>query len=118
MDTLNIEILEHDDRDAQGIEHARYYIFQDVAELFWPGEYDHDNHGATSKVKQALRDRGCGVTKRDGEVWWITPVGEVAFDSESGCFECHAPAREPVEYVRNLIIGIKGQLDDHRNALR
>lgn len=83
-----------------------FYVFEDVAERFWPGDFDHGNHDAEERIIEAMVARGCERVAMPYEPQspaCTTPAGVVGFDSESGMFECHAPTREPVEYVVGII---------------
>jgi hypothetical protein len=104
----------------EGAPDAMYYIFDDVAEIFWPGDWSHGNHDAESKVKDRLVARGSQILPdgtRSYLRWYVTPAGPVAFDSESGGFECHAPTEGPVAHVRDVIAEIEAELNEAREAL-
>jgi hypothetical protein len=103
-----------------------FYIFTDVAGLFWPDNYGKSNHDATERVQTKLIEKGCKVAKVMRVVWsttykyegFLTPHGYVGFDSEAGTFECHGAKREAVEFVAEVIDEMVAELDAHREALR
>lgn len=86
-----------------------FYVFEDVAELLWPGTFDHSNHSAEERITERMIAKGCTTTMQTftspqmAHTGYVTPAGVVAFDSESGMFECHSPERGPVEYVVSVI---------------
>lgn len=109
------DAIEHDKLEIQE-DDGMFYIFDDVSELFWPGDYDKGNHTAQERIIARMEDDGC--TRIVGYCDYLTPAGRVAFDSESGCFECHANMCEPVEYVLNIINQIKTEMDALREKLQ
>lgn len=112
MTALKVEQMDDDG-------HPYFYVFTDVAELFWPGDYGKDNHTAEERVRQRLEEQGCErIASALLEPKYRVPGGLVGFDSESGGFECHSRTAEAVEYVIGVINEIKNELDGHRAALR
>jgi hypothetical protein len=100
-----------------------FYVFEDVAELFWPGdEPGYDNHEAADRIRAELLKRGCqqvsavrGVVRIRG---YATPFGVVSFDPEADCCEFQSTARPAVEYVCDVIRGMLAERAGHREALR
>jgi len=92
------------------------YIFEDVAELFWPGDYGKSNHDAQDKIIEYIEKFGC---QRIPHTYcdYETPQGAVMFDSESGMFNVRSADDAGCLYIKTAIDEIKAQLDAHREAL-
>lgn len=114
--TRRLDIHEHEPDPGLGPE-DRFYIFDDIAQMFWPNEFDKANHSAEEKVIDRLAERG--YNRVMGQyMCYRTPWGDVHFDSESGAFECHSHSRAAVEHVRFVIFEIADEFDKHREALK
>ena len=84
-----------------------YSFYYNLADRFWPGDYDHGNHEAEELVRNELKSRGYGplLQSRSTSKWaeWRVPGGMFQFDSESGGFCIFSSKRQPLEFVVSVI---------------
>jgi hypothetical protein len=111
---MTVEDLEIVDDEGMG-EEGRFYACGDLAEVFWPGDFDHSNHAAEDKVRQVAIEAGA-IELDDRSLH--TPAGIVFLDSEMGMFECHAPTREPVVWILWVVRKIRAEHEKARKVLR
>ena len=78
-----------------------YSFYYNLADRFWPVDYDHGNHEAEELVRNELKSRGYGPLLQSRG--WRVPGGMFQFDSESGGFCIFSSKRQPLEFVVSVI---------------
>lgn len=75
-----------------------YYIFTDVAEMFWPGTWENGNHEAEARIQERMEQEGCCHVP--GSLDWETRSSRIRTRC-AGCSRRHGSSSSSTRRARS-----------------